>query len=112
MDFRSVSNGASIQWFLIRQAYVDVFVSVELLVTEHNAGLLACLGMGLCQEEFEAGTSAQATIGGNGLRKVISPHSSENVVRVRITLEVGDLVFAGEDAVQRLIVCSDREHCQ
>ncbi|CAH2246944.1 jg9165 [Pararge aegeria aegeria] len=26
---------------------------------------------------------------------------------VRMTLEVGDLVFAGEDPVQRLIVCSD-----
>ncbi|CAH2234658.1 jg17935 [Pararge aegeria aegeria] len=45
---------------------------------------------------------------------VINPHASENVVRalVRLTLEVGDLVFAGEDAVQRLIVFSDREHCQ
>ncbi|CAH2232610.1 jg14804 [Pararge aegeria aegeria] len=29
---------------------------------------------------------------------------------VRMTSEVEDLVFAGEDAVQRLIVCSDREH--
>ncbi|CAH2226528.1 jg17010, partial [Pararge aegeria aegeria] len=43
-----------------------------------------------------------------------SPHASENVVRahVRMTLEYGDLVFAGENVVQRLIVCSDREHCQ
>ncbi|CAH2241211.1 jg3276 [Pararge aegeria aegeria] len=45
---------------------------------------------------------------------VINPHAPENVVRahVRLTLEVGDLVFAGEDAVHRLIVYSDREHCQ
>ncbi|CAH2235130.1 jg16121 [Pararge aegeria aegeria] len=50
-------------------------------------------------------------IGAKGLRTVISPHASENVVRahVRMTLEVGDLVFAGEDAVQRLIVCSDNQ---
>ncbi|CAH2266803.1 jg7986 [Pararge aegeria aegeria] len=51
-----------------------------------------------------------ATIGVKGLRTLISPHASENVVpaHVRMTLEVGDLVFAGEDAVQWLIVWSDR----
>ncbi|CAH2240127.1 jg6381 [Pararge aegeria aegeria] len=54
--------------------------------------------------------TAQATIGVKGLRMGISPHASENVVRayVRMTSEVGDLVFAGEDTVHRLIVGSDQ----
>ncbi|CAH2266515.1 jg23635 [Pararge aegeria aegeria] len=42
-----------------------------------------------------------------GLGSVISQHASE-----AMTSEIRDLVFAGEDAVQRLIVCSDRERCQ
>ncbi|CAH2265679.1 jg4929 [Pararge aegeria aegeria] len=56
------------------------------------------------------GPEGVALIRVKGLRTVISPHASENVVRVhvRMTLDVGDLVFAG--AVQRLIVCSDAGH--